>query len=144
VNLHLSLVFSFNLKNGYDEKWLIERLIKVRFRPIAAKLTIPGLFEQQGKQILYLTVEPYDELMDLHRRINKTIGKGTEIETTGFDGGELPDFWPHITLDYDFDGDRYTFAGLEREGVMVYFEIERLTIVRMRLGGMEKVEQTQS
>ena len=52
-------------------------------------------------------------------------------DVTVFDGGVLPSFLPHLTLDYDFDGDAYTLASLQNEKIEAYFDIAHLSVMKI-------------
>lgn len=126
-NLHISLTYPFYLSDGYGEDWLRARAVALDFETISAWVDQLGVFEQD-KRILYIGIEPENEIVKLHQEITKSIREGISFDLSVYASGELPTYLPHISLDYDFDGDVYTLESLRAEMIQAYFDIDELAI----------------
>lgn len=134
---HISLSFSFFLADGYEEKWLTQLVKHVLFEEISAWTTSIGYFSQLNKKILYVAVEPQEEFALLYKKISLLLRPGIFFDTTVFERGMLPSYVPHISLDYDFDGDAYTFASLQSEKIEAFFDVSRLSVMRIQQNSIE-------
>lgn len=128
---HISLSFSFYLHNGYGEEWLTRAINSLQFPEIGAWLSGVSQFSQQSKKFLYASVEPVASFYSLHLLVSQTIRPGAHYDLTVFDGGVLPTFLPHLTMDYDFDGDAYTEASLNHEKIEAYFDITHVSVMKI-------------
>lgn len=128
---HISMSFPFYLNDGYGEEWLSRAINLVHFLEIGAWLSEVSYFSQQNKKILYASVEPFASFYSLHLQVSQAIRPGAHYDVTVFDGGVLPSFLPHLTLDYDFDGDAYTLASLNQEKIEAYFDIAHVSVMKI-------------
>ena len=138
-NLHISFTFSFFLKEGYGEAWLLRQVKENAFEPISAWLTSFETFSQLNKKILYVRVEPFEELVNLQKQIIGSIQAGVEVDLTVYSDRVVPEFVPHISLDYEFAGDETILNRLRAEKAHAWFEVDTLTVIRMEGEKWEEV-----
>ena len=64
----------------------------------------PGIFTvRDNRQVLYLPLKPAAPLQAIHQYITDNLSSLIQIETKNFKSDEIPEFLPHITLDYHFN-----------------------------------------
>ncbi len=129
-NLHISFTYPFFLKDGFEEKWLKSRVVNCRFDEIEGYFSKIDVFEQNYKKILYIKIKPKDKLEKLHLKLNKKLRKGVLYDKRIFENEELPKYLPHVSIDYDFDGDVYTLESLRAEEIKAYFDVSKLSVIR--------------
>jgi hypothetical protein len=61
----------------------------------------PDIFSR-NRQILYLPVLPAQPLQQYYQQLLPQLRPHITFDVTGFPPDQIPDFLPHITLDYDF------------------------------------------
>ena len=121
TDFHISLIHPFHLKSTHSEEWILGQIEREGFESLDAWLTRIGVFKQK-KKTLFIGVEPKDEMRRVHLKLGQILRKGIMYDSSPFLGGELPIFHPHITIDYDFDGDELTLNSLQIERFEAYFD----------------------
>lgn len=129
--LHLSVSYSFFLHDDYSEEWLFNTVASIKLPSIAAFVSGIFVFEHDGRKILYARIEPASEFLVIHKQLLPLLRRGTTYDTSVFAHGILPPFLPHISLDYLFDGDAYTLASLQAERVQAYFDLNKLSVLKI-------------
>jgi 2'-5' RNA ligase len=128
---HISFTFPFYLHEGYGEEWLGNVSSSLVFDEIGAWLSGVSSFSQHTKKILYIAVEPTPALYALNLQVSQAIRSAAHYDLSVYDGGVLPSFLPHLTLDYDFDGDGYTLGSLNHEKIEAFFDIKKLSVMKI-------------
>lgn len=120
-NLHISLIYPFFIHSSYSEEWVLNKLKNYDFISIDSRLSDIDVFRQE-KDLLYVSVEPENDYLASYLTVNRILRPGIHIDTKPFLNGELPDYVPHIGIDYDFNGDHLTLHSLKEGGIGAMFE----------------------
>ncbi|MFH1971095.1 MAG: hypothetical protein ABIJ05_01795 [Patescibacteria group bacterium] len=133
LNLHLTLLppFSFKEKNGLN--LLKENLNKLKNININANLSSPNLFRNPGETILYLPVNPEQEITKVHDRLEALSKDIVQFETSLYHTDEVPPFLAHISLDYDFTFNSETLMTLKENLEDVSFTLSKPIIMTKKL-----------
>ena len=84
-------------------------------------------------------MEPFEELVNLQKQIIGSIQAGVEVDLTVYSDRVVPEFVPHISLDYEFAGDETILNRLRAEKAHAWFEVDTLTVIRMEGEKWEEV-----
>jgi len=120
-NFHISLIYPFFIHSTHSEEWVINQLNNFHFESIDSRLTRIDVFEQKNR-LLYATVEPYEDYYASHLIVNRILRSGIQIDIKPFESGVLPNYKPHVGIDYDFDGDQLTLQSLRMEKIEAWFD----------------------
>lgn len=101
--LHLTFVPPFNLQ-GQSLKVNYPNLIQNQFA-----VEDQGIFANT-RQILYLPLLPKEPLQDYYNLLLPQIRSQISFTASDFPKDTIPDFLPHITLDYNFSGSIIPFS----------------------------------
>jgi len=101
-HLHISLLHPFFLRKGVTEEQLTHSLQHLKSSEFSASMINLGIYSQKGKNILYINLGPKEKFQELYEEILHRAQALIEFDTTPFTNGKIPDFDPHISLDYDW------------------------------------------
>ena len=125
-HLHVTLLPTFTLKPGYDINIVQEMLFgdagissaapRSRVEPnnITERQSYhfgpPAFFYPKvnliGNPILYLPVLPPDPLIELNSYLVSHISYLVDFDLSLYDNHQLPPYLPHLSLDYNFQGNQ--------------------------------------
>lgn len=100
-NLHLTLLPPFSLRE-IDPSELNEKLSTVVSKMFTVTLGRPRIFKNKHKNNLYVEVNPKNEVEDYYKELKQNFKDLIKFDTSVYEGKKLPQFLPHISLDYDF------------------------------------------
>jgi len=127
-NLHLSILWPFYLNAGVTEEIILEKLKNILFENFEAKLLKLLVWEQKNKKILVVEMEPKSKFQKIFGEILMVLRKDIVFDKSVFSEGLLPDFLPHITLNYNFDGD---ISGWNEQELGKYsFTVDKIGLYR--------------
>jgi len=69
----------------------------------------PELFNH-GRKILYLPLTPIEPLGEIYHTLLPSIRHLITFESADFPADTIPEFLPHLTLNYDFNDQLYPFS----------------------------------
>jgi 2'-5' RNA ligase len=98
--LHLTIIPPF-LTDHLNISPIQESLASISTFPSALTATAPQIFNRH-RQILHFPLEPKEILGQIYQTLFTQIKPLITFETTDFAANEIPEFLPHITLDYNF------------------------------------------
>ena len=102
INLHLTLLPPFSLRNKGQEADLMKGVKKFEFTYPNLTFGQAGLFKNPDRTILYVPILPEKPFQSLHKKMVSLFEKVIEFETTAYPDNQVPPFIPHISLDYGF------------------------------------------
>ena len=105
-NMHMSLLPPFFLKEGVSESELVTKIREIKFDRFEAYFSGLSEFVQREKRILHARVEPEDKCLELSERLFKAVRELIEIDVNPYTKGIVPAFQAHVTLNYNFTGNK--------------------------------------
>ena len=102
--LHCTLIPPFTFKNEFTQIATTSQLEKIPPPSHQFEFGTPNIFIPKLRQILFLPIVPAEPLRELYKEIIEIDASAIHIETNAFSNNLLPEFIPHITLHYNFEG----------------------------------------
>ncbi|MEK7527870.1 MAG: hypothetical protein AAB574_02550 [Patescibacteria group bacterium] len=126
-NLHLSILWPFFINNGVTEETILEKIKNISVGNFEARLSKLLVLEQKNKKILAAEVEPKEKFQKIFGEVLMSLRNGIVFDKSVFSEGILPSFLPHVTIDYDFNGDMST---LQKQELDETFLVEKVDLYR--------------
>ena len=100
--LHCTFISPFILNESITPDILLK---KITVPPDTFQFGVPNVFVQKSKNVLYLPIIPPEPLAVLYKEIFTMTAPSVHIETNAYNGGVLPEYLPHVTVNYNFKGE---------------------------------------
>lgn len=125
---HLSILWPFYLNAGVAKETILKKIKNISFESFEARLSKLSVWEQKDKKILVVEVEPKDKFQKIFGEVLLVLRSDIVFDKSVFSEGLLPSFLPHITLNYNFDGD---MLGWDEQGLNKYsFTVDSIGLYR--------------
>ncbi|KKR67333.1 MAG: hypothetical protein UU09_C0032G0015 [Microgenomates group bacterium GW2011_GWA2_40_6] len=125
---HLSILWPFFLNTGVTEKNILEKVRNILFESFEARLSKLSVWEQKDKKILVVEVEPKEKFQKIFGEVLLALRSDIVFDKSVFSEGLLPNFLPHITIDYDFNGDVSKLD--KQELIKCFFAVDKMGLYR--------------
>ncbi len=129
-NTHISLEFPFFLAERVGERDFLNRATQIPFFTFTATLSKTGMYRQKGKAILFLRAQPEAKFLELHGDLRRELQEYYRLDTSVYDGGVVPMYEPHLTLNYDFTGTEDQRKKIAEELKDFSFEVSNVELLK--------------
>lgn len=130
-HLHLSLLFSFS-NEKYSSEDIVEILQLFQFQPFVVKVEKVVLYSMTELPIATLTfdseskarLDHFHFVLEKHMKLN--FNKALEYDVSKFIDGVVPEYDPHVSLEYNIEKDVATkIETIEQSGLDFAFTISQ-------------------
>lgn len=121
---HLSILWPFFLNDKTREKTIKNKLKNISIDSFEARLSRLSVWEQKDKKILVVEVDPKDKFQKIFGGVLLALRSEIMFDKSVFSEGLLPSFSPHITVDYDFNGEISTLQKLKLNKTFLVEEVD--------------------
>jgi 2'-5' RNA ligase len=127
-SVHLSILWPFFLNEKTDEKTIFDKFKSILVDSFEAKLLKFLVWEQKNKKILVVVVEPRERFKKIFNEVLAKLRDDIVFDKSVFSEGKLPEFLPHITIDYNFADSED--GGNEGELGKCFFTVDKMNLYR--------------
>ena len=106
----------------------LEKVRNILFESFEARLSKLSVWEQKDKKILVVEVEPKEKFQKIFGEVLLALRSDIVFDKSVFSEGLLPNFLPHITIDYDFNGDVSKLD--KQELIKCFFAVDKMGLYR--------------
>jgi 2'-5' RNA ligase len=125
--LHTSYLSPFWLKSSSSPKTILQTINTLKFPPFTAQAVSFAVFKQ-ATRILHLTLTPKHSFQMIRDLLLEKISDQIKFDRGIFLNKKLPDYKPHITLDYDWHLEESLLDSLNQNAGRFKFPVDTINL----------------